>query len=209
MSEIIEQLKWRYACKEFDKDKKISDEDFNVLLESLQLTASSYGLQPWKFVIVENQQTREELVVHSWNQRQVSEASHLIVMCIPDTIDEEFIDKYLSSMATTRDQDIESLEGFKKMLMMVANKSDADKELWAKKQVYIALGNLLTTCAVMNIDSCPMEGFLPQKYDEVLGLKELGLKSVLVCPVGYRSSNDKYADLKKVRYTLDELIIKK
>lgn len=205
--DIIEDLNWRYACKKFDATKKITDEDFNTLLDSLRLTASSFGLQPWKFVVVESGELREKLVDASWKQEQVRDASHLIVLCIPDVMDEKFVMNYLESMARIQKKDIADLEGLKKMLMMIPNKSPEKKLLWAVNQLYIALGNLMTTCASMRIDSCPMEGFKPKAYDEILGLSERGLKSVLVCPVGYRHKDDKYSKSPKVRYTLEELIL--
>ena len=206
MNKIIEDLKWRYACKEFDKSKSISDEDFQTLLDSLILTPSSFGLQPWKFVVVENPQVREQLVEVSWNQQQVKDASHLIVLCSPLKIDEQFINNFIADIARTRSQDPSELEGYKKMLMMIPNKSAADQLAWSKNQIYIALGNLMTTCASMRIDSCPMEGFQAKKYDEILRLNEKGLTSVLVCPVGYRADSDKYSQLKKVRYSKDDLV---
>ena len=207
MHKIVEDLNWRYACKEFDSTKKISKEDLDAIKESLRLTPSSFGLQPWKFVMVENTELREQLVAASWNQAQVKDASHLIVLCAPTEIDEAFVDAYIADIAKTRGQDISELEGFKKMLMMIPNKSIEDKFSWAKNQIYIALGNLMTVCANMRIDSCPMEGFQPAKYDEILGLKEKGLTSVLVCPIGYRSEGDKYIDLKKVRYPHEDLFV--
>lgn len=208
MNKIIEDLKWRYAVKKFDNSKIISDEDFNTICESLRLTASSYGLQPWKFLVVEDKETRNKLVEHSWNQEQVKDASHLIVLCAPTEIDENFIDNFLSNTAKTRGQDVSELDGFKKMLMMVANKKDEAKIQWANNQIYIALGNLLTVCAAMRIDSCPMEGFKANAYDELLGLKEKGLRSVLVCPVGYRDEADKYSSLEKVRFSQEDLVVK-
>jgi nitroreductase len=207
MSKIIEDLNWRYACKEFDTTKKITDEDFDILLESLRLTPSSFGLQPWKFVIVENPKLREELVTASWNQRQVVEASHLIVLCAPTVLDEKFVTDYIAHTATTRGQEVSELDGYKKMLMMIPNKTPEAQMTWSKNQIYIAIGNLMTVCASMRIDSCPMEGFQPAKYDEILGLTEMGLTSALVLPVGYRSENDKYSGLSKVRYSKEELVI--
>ena len=208
MEKIIEDLNWRYACKQFNAEKKISDKDFNTLLESLRLTASSFGLQPWKFVVVENQALREELVGASWNQEQVKDASHLIVLASPSNFDEKFVTDYVEDMAKTRGQDISELDGFKKMLMMIPNKSAEDQYNWAKNQVYIALGNLMTACAQMRIDSCPMEGFQAKKYDEILGLDKMGLRSMVVCPVGYRHTDDKYPNLKKVRFSLEELTVR-
>ena len=207
MHKIIESLNWRYACKKFDSSKSISDEDFNTLLESLRLTASSYGIQPWKFVVVKNQDKREELIGASYNQRQVAEASHLIVLCAPIEIDEALIDSYLADTAKTRGLDVSELAKFKKMLMSIPRKPEEWKKAWAKNQIYIALGNLLTVCAEMRIDSCPMEGFSPAKYDEILNLKEHGLRSVVACPVGYRHSEDKYIEVKKVRFPNSHLVV--
>lgn len=204
---VIEDLNWRYACKEFDKDKKISEEDFNVLLESLRLTASSFGLQLWNFVVVKNPNLREKLVEKSWGQRQVADASHLIVLCIKTDATESDIDAYLNDIVNTRNVEKESLIGFKNMLMgFVSKKSMEQKHTWMKDQVYIALGTLLTVCARMRIDSCPMEGISPKGFGEVLDLENMGLKAVLACPVGYRSSNDKYSTLPKVRFSQQEII---
>lgn len=208
MEKMIESLEWRYACKAFDASKKISEDKFNTLLEALRLTASSYGLQPWKFIVVENKTLRSELVPQSWNQKQVEDASHLIVFAAPKKVDEEFIDKYVESIAKTRGQDVSEIEGFKKMMMNIVNWSPEAQFQWAKNQSYIALGNLMTVCADLRIDSCPMEGFKPAEYDRILGLEKLGLTSVVVCPVGYRSTTDSYTNLTKVRHSLEELVIK-
>ena len=206
MTTLIESLKWRYACKEFDASKKISDKDFDTLIEGLILTASSYGAQPWQFVVVKNPGLREKLIEASYNQEQVRDASHLFVMCRPDTIDEAFVDDYIQNICDVRSQETTELAGLKKMLMFTASKDDATKASWAKNQIYIALGNLLTLCADLRIDSCPMEGFVPSKVDDILNLSELGLKSVVLCPVGYRSKTDKYQSLAKVRQEKSKLI---
>lgn len=204
---VIEDLNWRYACKEFDKTKRISDADFNILLESLRLTASSFGLQLWNFVVVKNEELRERLVEKSWGQRQVADASHLIVLCIKTDAQESDIDAYLNDIVKTRGVAKESLEGFKNMLLgFVSKKSIDQKHTWMKDQVYIALGTLLTVCANMRIDSCPMEGISPKGFGEVLGLESKGLRAVLACPVGYRSKTDKYANLSKVRFSQDKVV---
>ncbi|MCT4641348.1 MAG: NAD(P)H-dependent oxidoreductase [Bacteriovoracaceae bacterium] len=203
---IIDDLKWRYAVKEFDPKKKVSKEDLNTILESLRLTASSYGMQPWEFVVVNNEELKEQLVAASYNQRQVKDASDLIVLCAKKNIDEDFVDLYIQDTANKRNQSIESLAGFKKMLGYVTSKEDSQKKAWAKNQIYIALGNLLTTCAVMKIDSCPMEGFSPSKYNEILGLDKIDLIPVLVCPIGYRLESDKYSSLPKVRFKAEQVI---
>lgn len=208
MSKIVEDLNWRYACKQFDSSKIISPEDLETVLESLRLTPSSFGLQPWKFVLVENSELREKLVEASWNQAQVKDASHLIVLCAPRVMDEAFVDRFLANTAETRGQDVAELEGFKKMLMMIPNKSEEDKFQWAKNQIYIALGNLMTVCANLRIDACPMEGFVASKYDDILSLGDHGLTSVVVCPIGYRDDSDKYASLKKVRFAQSDLVVR-
>lgn len=208
MSDIVESLQWRYACKKFDENKKISQEDINHLLEALRLTPSSYGLQPWKFILVENPELREKLVGASWNQKQVSEASHLIVFAAPKKIDEDHIDEYIESIAKTRGQDVSDLAGLRKMMMNIAFWEPEAQYQWAKNQSYIALGTLMTVCAHMRIDACPMEGFKPAEYDKILGLEEMGLTSLVVCPVGYRAEEDKYRKLAKVRHPIEELVIK-
>lgn len=206
MSNIVEDMQWRYACKKFDPSKKIKDKDMNALLEALRLTASSYGLQPWSFVHVKNTDLREQLVEHCWGQKQVVDASDLIVLCAKLNHTESEVDAYIADTAKTRGLSVEDLEGFKKMLMMTVNWDEAKKKAWMDKQVYIAMGTLLTACANMRIDSCPMEGFKPSEADRVLKLKEMGLRSVLLCPVGYRSADDAYADKPKVRFQASEII---
>lgn len=207
MSKIIEDLNWRYATKDFDSTKKISDEDMNTLLESLRLTPSSFGMQPWHFVVVQNTEKREQLVEKSWGQKQISEASHLIILCRLKEVNDSNVDQYVNDMAKTRGDSLESLEGFSNMIKgFISRKDENGQEQWMKDQAYIALGNLMTVCAQMRIDSCPMEGFSPKGYDEVLRLGDKGLWPVLVCPVGYRKDSDKYATLEKVRFPLKDLV---
>lgn len=209
MNKLIEDLSWRYATKEFDSSKKISDEDFQVLLDSLILTPSSFGLQPWKFVVVENTEIRKELVSHSWNQAQVADASHLIVLCRPNTFGDQEVDAYVADTAKKRGQSVEELKGFGDMMKgFLSRMDDEGKTQWMEKQIYIALGQLMTTAAHMRIDACPMEGFINAKYNEALGLSEKGLSSVLVCPVGYRKDSDKYASLAKIRFEKEDLVLK-
>ena len=204
---IIEDLEWRYACKKFDPSKKLSEEEINALLESLRLTASSYGLQPWKFLLVNNSPLREELTAAAFGQSQVKEASHLIVLCGKINVDEGHVDGFLKSIVEAREVELESLEKFRNMLMkMVVNKSDDFKKPWTKNQIYIAMGTLLTVCAHLRIDSCPMEGFRPNEVDRVLGLKEKGLKPILLCPVGHRASDDTYTTRLKARFPKEEVI---
>ena len=205
---LLEKLNWRYATKVFDPSKKVSDADFEILLESLRLTPSSFGIQPWKFVVVKNLEIREQLVSHSWDQRQVADASHLIVLCRLNQMTEKTVDEYMEYTAETRGVDVSELKGFSDMLKGFVNKMDAEQlSQWMENQVYIALGNLMTSASVLDIDACPIEGFSSTEYDRVLGLEEFGLNSVVLCPVGYRGENDKYAENPKVRFLSEEVIL--
>jgi len=205
---LIESLKWRYATKKFDEKKMLSEEQINTLTTAFNLTATSYGLQPIKLVVVQNKETQEKLVPHSWNQQQVAQASHLLVICIQDNINQQDIETYFDLVKKTRNTPDEILNPFKEYLIeAITAKSDSELSLWMKHQAYIALGNLLTVAAVEQIDSCPMEGFIPEKYDEILNLKKLNLKSTLVLPVGYRAQDDYMKDLKKVRKDSSDVII--
>lgn len=206
---IIEDLNWRYATKEFDSSKKVSDGDLNAILDSLILSPSSFGLQTWKFVVVEKQDLKDKLLEHSWNQKQVVDASHVLVLCRPTNFGDDDVEKFLASTAQTRGQDLESLKGYGDMMKgFLSRMDDNAKAAWMKNQVYIALGNVMTVCANLRIDACPMEGFIAPKYDEVLGLADHGLTSVVVLPIGYRADSDKYATAKKVRYTQEDLVIR-
>ena len=205
---IIESLEWRYAAKKFDAEKMLSETQINTLKEAFNLTATSYGLQPVKMVIIKNKEIQQELVEHSWNQQQVAQASHLIVICIQDVINEKDIENYFNLVKKTRNTPDEILNPFKDYLKSdITNRSEAQLAIWMKNQAYIALGNLLTVAAVEKIDSCPMEGFNPEKYDEILNLKKHNLKSALVLPVGFRAEDDYMKDLKKVRKNTSDVVI--
>lgn len=208
--QVVEQLQWRYATKQFDPEKKISGDDWAALEQSLVLTASSYGLQPWKFFVVADAEIRESLVEYSWKQRQVADASHLLVFAVHKQMSEELVDRYVERVVEVRGGEVEALEGYRNMMVRdIVNgprgQGDASTQ-WAKLQSYIALGNFMTAAAMMGIDTCPMEGFVPEKYDEILGLDDLGLTAAVVCPAGYRALDDKYAKLPKVRFDASELI---
>ena len=204
---IVEDMKWRYACKKFDPAKKLSEEEVDTLLESLRLTASSYGLQPWKFLLVKNEKTREELTAAAFGQQQVKDASHLIVLCEKEEMNEEHVDAFLKDTSETRGVDLESLQGFKNMLMKMIVQKPVEKKLsWAKNQIYIAMGTLLAVCARLRVDSCPMEGFKPNEVDRILKLRERGLRSVLMCPVGHRAEDDVYTERLKVRFKKEEVV---
>jgi len=204
----IENLEWRYAVKKFDHQKFLDQSKIDTLKKAFNLTATSYGLQPIKLVIIKNKEIQQELLKYSWNQQQVVQASHLLIICIDTKIDESDVEKYFDRVQKIRNTPDKILHSFKDHLKKtIANKSIDDLYSWSKNQAYLALGNLLTVCANEKIDSCPMEGFIPEKYDEFLKLKEKNLTSVLVLPVGYRSEDDLMNHQKKVRKNIDEIIL--
>lgn len=206
--DIIESLEWRYATKKFDNTKLLSQDKIDTLSKAFNLTATSYGLQPLRLVIIQNKELQRELTAFSWNQQQIADASHILVICVEKNLDEKYINSYFEKVKKIRNTSEEILNPFKEQLISsFSTKSYEEIGNWAAKQAYIALGNLLTVCALEEIDSCPMEGFLPEKYDEILALNDKGLQSVLVLPVGYRASDDMFAGFKKVRRTLEETII--
>lgn len=204
----IRALEWRYATKKFDGDKLLSLEKITRLKKAFNLTATSYGLQPLKLVVIQNKELQEELRQISHNQKQISTASHVLVICIEKQIGRQFIENYFRYVKDIRQTPEEILAPFKDSLVDNFENSTLDEvKVWAMNQAYLVLGALLTVCAVEEIDSCPMEGFEPEKYDSLLGLDQLNLKSVLVLPVGYRAEDDMFADFKKVRRPLEETII--
>ena len=205
---IIEKLQWRYATKKFDTTKQLSEAELSTLKEAFNLTALSYGLQTLKLVIIEDKELRERLVPLSYGQRQVADASHLLVFCIQNEIDEVEVHKHFETIKAIRKTPDATLKPFKDQLTATILAMPKEKKLgWATKQAYIALGNLMTVCAIEGIDSCPMEGFMPKDIDKALGLDDLGLSSVLMLPVGHRAEDDLFASFKKVRKPLSETII--
>lgn len=205
---IIDNLKWRYAVKKFDANKKLTEEQVNTLKEAFNLTATSYGLQPIKLIVINNKEVQEQLLPFSFNQQQIVQASHLFVICIQDNYTTKEVSEYFNLVKKIRNTPDEILNPFKDFLTAeIQKKTQEELGIANKNQAYIALGNLLTVCASLNIDSCPMEGFIPSKYDEVLGLEKHNLKSVLVLPVGFRAEDDYMKDLLKVRKNLTESVI--
>jgi nitroreductase len=205
--ELTSSLQWRYATKVFDNDKNISPDTWNNLEESLVLTPSSFGLQPWQFITITCPKTKQDLLEHSWHQRQVTDCSHLVVLCARNGMNEDDIDKWLDQLASMRGVSRESLEGYAGMMSGFFGSMDQERTLaWAKNQVYIALGQLMTSAAVLSIDACPMEGIVPAEYDRILGLANSGFTTTVACAMGYRSSDDKYAELPKVRYSANEIL---
>lgn len=206
--EILEKLQWRYATKKFNRDKKLSNSQLNVLIQAFNLTATSYGLQTMKLVVVAQQAKKNLLLPLAYNQKQVVEASHVLVLCIQTNITEQDVDGYFNTVSNVRSTPNNILEPYRNQLKSVVNTMDTNKKReWAIRQTYIALGNLMTVCAMEGIDSCPMEGFMPEKVDEALNLQTHSLASVLLLPVGFRADDDMFSEFKKVRKPLNEVVI--
>lgn len=206
MKDIIQDLNWRYATKKFDSTKKVSSEDLETLLEATRLSASSYGLQPYHIFVIENDELRGKLKPFSWNQSQITDASHVIVFANKNSFGEDLVDDYLENLIQTRGLTTEAVKGYsdfmKSKLMGLPNEL---KSSWTSRQVYLALGNLMTVAASMKIDTCPIEGFENEKYNELLGLKDSNLNATVVLAVGYRASSDETQHLPKVRYPKERL----
>lgn len=206
--ELIKSLEWRYATKKMNGDK-IPGDKLERILEATRLAPSSYGLTPYQVIVVEDQELKEQLVPACYGQTQLADSSAVLVFAIWDTIDEKAVEDYINSIADQRNIPVNVLDGLKDMMLgTINNMSEEQKTIWAQKQTYIGLGFSLVASAVEQIDSTPMEGFVPSKVDEVLGLKELGLKSTIVLPLGYRDTEgDSLSTMKKVRR--DNLFIRK
>jgi nitroreductase/dihydropteridine reductase len=207
--ELINKLNWRYATKRMNGEK-ISPEKLNTILQSIRLSASSFGLQPYKLIVIENEEIRKSLQKAANNQPQITEASHLLVFVAFDKITEKHIDDYIQLHARTRNTPIENLGGFKGMLAgALLNRSEVDNFNWSAKQIYIALGTALIAAANEGVDATPMEGFNAAEFDEILGLKEKGLKSVVILTLGYRDeANDPLVKATKVRKDDNDFFIK-
>ncbi len=208
-SQLLDALKWRYATKKFDPTRKIPAATWAALEESLVLTPSSYGAQPWKFIVVDNPELRAQLVPASWGQTQVADASHLVVFTLKQGLDEAHIHRYMQRTAEVRGTTVEALEPFKKVVMGGIDGARAKGHLdtWQAHQIYIGLGQFMASAALLGIDTCPMEGIQPAKYDEILGLTGTGFTTLCACPAGYRSADDKYSAMPKVRFPASEVVV--
>lgn len=208
MSTLLENLNWRYATKKFDATKKISEADLNTLKEAVRLTASSYGLQPYKVIVVENPEIREQLKAAAWGQTQITDASQLFIFANDLNAGPESVAAYIKNISETRGVPTEALGGFSDMMNgVIANLSQEAKNIWTAKQTYIALGTLLAAAAELKIDATPMEGFNPAAFNEILGFDKLGLNASVIATVGYRHDEDDAQHHKKVRKSNEELFI--
>jgi len=208
MSTLLENLNWRYATKKFDATKKISSADLNTLKEAVRLSASSYGLQPYKVVIVENPEIREQLKAAAYGQTQITDASQLFIFANDLNVGTESVGAYIKNISETRGVPTEALSGFADMMNgVISNLSQDAKNIWTAKQTYIALGTLLSAASELKIDATPMEGFNAAAFNEILGFDKLGLNASVIVTVGYRHDEDDAQHYKKVRKSHEELFI--
>lgn len=209
--QLLRQLRWRYATKKFDPTLRIPAAEWAALEEALILTPSSYNLQPWRFIVVTDPATRERLVAASHGQRQVVEASHFVAFAIKKRLTEADVDAHLRRIVEVRGVAPESLARLRGVILgdLVTGARAAEAQEWATRQAYIALGNFMTSAALLGIDTCPMEGIEPAQYDEALGLTGADLATVVACAAGYRVADDKYGSLPKVRFKNEDVIVHK
>jgi len=207
--QLLHQLNWRYATKQFDPQRKISAVDWATLEEALLLTPSSGGLQPWKFIVITDPAVRARLTPASYGQPQINAASHLVVFAAKTNFNEGDVDAHVNNVSQTQGTPLEALAPLRGMLVggIVTAQDEAGRTAWARNQTYIALGNLLSSAALLGIDACPMEGFDRGQYDEILGLKAKGLTASVIATLGYRLATDKYASAPKVRFPAEQIFI--
>jgi nitroreductase len=205
---LIEALNWRYAVKKFDPTKKLNESQWECIEQALVLSPSSYGLQPWKFIVVQDAKLKAPLRKASWGQSQVEDCSHYIVFAAKETVTEADVDRYVKRMATVRGVPEEALNRMKEVIVgdVVTGARSHWVKAWTARQVYIALGQAMTAAALIGVDTCPMEGFDPENYDQILDLKGSGYYTVCALAVGFRHPEDHLSKAKKVRFETSELI---
>lgn len=200
-------LNRRYATKSFDATRKLPAATLDALLDALVLSPSSFGLQPWKFLVVDAPDLRTRLRAESWDQSQVTDASQLIVFAARETVEVADVDEHLAHTAAVRGMEVAALAPMREMMLgFIAAKDEADQFAWNTRQAYIALGQLMTAAALLEVDSCPLEGIAPAAYDEILELTGSGYRTVCACALGYRAADDKYAAAPKVRYPRERVV---
>jgi nitroreductase len=207
-AQLLEALNWRYATKFFDATKKIPADIWRTLEQALVLTPTSYGLQPYKFLVISNPKKRFELLPHSWGQKQVVDASHFVVFTARTEMTEADVDRFIQRTTEVRKLPDGAFNPYRDMIMgdIVNGPRGKIAHEWATRQTYIALGNLMTCAAMLGVDACPMEGIVPAEYDKILNLNGSGYATVVACALGYRAVSDKYASLTKVRYETKDVV---
>jgi nitroreductase / dihydropteridine reductase len=202
---LINDLQWRYAAKKMNNEK-IAAEKLDVIMDAINLTASSYGLQPYKILAISNPEIKAKLQAAAYNQEQVSESDVVLVFTVFEKLTSADVEAFVANIVEKRKADPAMLEGYKQMMLGTVNSlTDEQQQMWSAKQAYIALGTALIAAAEQKVDACPMEGFDREKFDEILDLKSKGLKSVVILPLGYRSPEDYLANLAKVRKSKAQL----
>lgn len=204
--QVLDQLNWRYAVKKFDPTRKIDPETWYALEQSLILTPSSYGLQPWKFIVITDAAIKDQLPALSWNQTQPRDCSHMVAFAAKRTIDEDHIAQHMTNVVATRNLPPGAMDAYKKILNENVGKMSSHLE-WNTRQVYIALGQFMTAAAMLGVDTCPMEGIHPAGYDRILELENSEFTTVVACAAGYRHPDDSQASAAKVRFAADEVVI--
>ncbi|MBX3422871.1 MAG: NAD(P)H-dependent oxidoreductase [Pirellulaceae bacterium] len=202
---LLLQLNWRYAVKKFDPQRQIDLATWQVLEQALVLSPSSYGLQPWRFVVITSPEIKAQLPAISWNQRQPADCSHMVVLTAKEQLDEAYIDQHVQQTADARGVLPAALAGYRRMLLSAIAQSESHLD-WNSRQVYLALGQLLTAAAILGVDACPLEGIQLDAYDKLLGLEALGYRSVVGCALGYRDPSDVDATKHKVRFATQQII---
>jgi nitroreductase len=205
--DLLDSLKFRYATKQFDATRKIPEAEWAALEQSLVLTPSSFGLQPWKFIVVNDPELRDRLRKRSWNQSQVTDASHFVVFTTRTDLTEDDVDRFFTILAAAQGREVETLAGYRNVVVSFASAmTQESRHAWNVRQAYIALGQFMTVAAMLGIDTCPMEGIEPAGFDEELGLTGTGYAASVACAVGYRSPEDKSAETPKARFPHTEVI---
>lgn len=205
--ELTDALRWRYSTKVFDPTRKVPEDVWAAIERSLVMSPSSFGLQPWKFVVITDQKVKDRLPPISWDQAQPRDCSHMVVLAGRKTINAGDVNRYIKRIVSVRDIPNDPMRGYKDMMLGIVGSMPAEQlDLWCAKQVYIALGFLMEACALLGVDSCPMEGIVGPEYDKLLGLPAMGYTALVGCAVGYRSADDKYAAYPKVRFETDDVI---
>lgn len=208
MNNILDALEWRYAVKKFDDKASLTEQQILEVKNAFNLSASSYGLQPYKMIVVQNPDLKEKLVPASYGQKQISQSAALLVFAVRTDFGMDYIDQYFEDMSVKRQIPLENLEGYKNFMKgSFANKSQEEIWSWSVKQVYLTMGHMLASLAAMKIDACPMEGIDPNAYDKILDLEAKQLKTIVAMPIGIRATDDATASALKVRKDLSEIII--